>query len=246
MSIDHGANMRYDPRSRLFNLFDLWGKPVIGGYRFPLPKLPERRRRTRGGRAGAENASSGTRDGKDEVAKGKGKGRGARGDGCWFDKYDTYQTKIPSVAAHTAWYARNYASTERVGLGDGYVFDRYRDLPSVVAHGAWCKRTEDGDDEDVENEERGGGYGFGKCRELPSVVAHGAWCKRTEDGDDDDDGIEEEDRAGGYVFERYSELPSVIAHGAWCKRTEDGDEEEIEGGNGEKTEKEDDAETGKR
>ncbi|KAK0515285.1 hypothetical protein JMJ35_002664 [Cladonia borealis] len=216
MSIDHGANMRYDPRSRLFNLFDLWGKPVIGGYRFPLPKLPERRRRRQGDRTGAETGPFGARDGKDEVAKGKGKGKGVRGDGCWFDKYNTYQTKIPSVAAHTAWYARNYASTERVGLGNGYVFDRYRELPSVVAHGAWYKRTEDGDDDDDDDND--------------------------DDDDDDDDGIENEERGGGYIFERYSELPSVLAHGAWCKRVVDGDEEEIERGDEKETEEEDEKE----
>ena len=102
MSIDHGANMRYDPRSRLLSLLDLWGKPVIGGYRFPLPKLPEKRRRSRarGGTLGAESGSSVARDGKDEAGKGKGKGkgRGARGDGRWFDKYSIH----PSVAAHMA------------------------------------------------------------------------------------------------------------------------------------------------
>lgn len=182
--------MKLDPRLKRFSI---WGCPIFGEHRFPLPELPGRRKKrekkgVQSGRTGLSTELSMTRDGKSEVGKGKGKGRVARRDDHGFDKY----RELPSVAAHTAWCARNDARVESANQGKGYGFDRYRELPSIVAHGAWCARTHTGDaDEDNEKEDRDGGYRFDKYRELPSVLAHGAWCARTEDGDEKE--TEEED-----------------------------------------------------
>ena len=185
--------MKLDPRLKRFSI---WGTPIFGEHRFPLPELPERRKKKEGkkgthnGRTGLSSKLPVTRDGKSEVGRGKGEGRGARRDDYAFDKY----RELPSVAAHTAWCARNDARAERGNRGNGYEFNRYRELPSVVAHRAWCARTSTGeDDEDVENEDRDGGYRFEKYSELPSVVAHGAWRARTEDGDEKETEEEEED-----------------------------------------------------
>ncbi len=181
--------MKLDPRLKRFSIWDR--RPIFGEHRFPLPELPERRKkkRTESGRKGLATELSVTRDGKSEVGKGKGKGRVARQDDYGFNKY----RELPSVATHTTWCARNDARAERGDWGKGYEFGTYRELPSIVAHGAWCARTRTGDDEDVENEDRGGGYRFDEYSELPSVLAHGAWCARTEDGDAKE--TEEEDDA---------------------------------------------------
>ena len=193
LSLNEVANMKLDPRLKRFSIWDR--RPIFGEHRFPLPKLPERRRknreqkRTQSGRTGLATELSVTRDGKSEVGKVKGKGKGARRDDHGFDKY----RELPSVAAHTTWSARNDARAESVDGGNGYEFDKYRELPSIVAHGAWCASTRTGDDEDIENEDRGGGYRFDDYSELPSVLAHGAWYARTEDGDAKE--TEEEDDA---------------------------------------------------
>ena len=186
--------MKLDPR---LSRFSIWDRPIIGEYRFPLPKLPRRRRRkgegkkrTQSGRTGLESKLSITRNGNTEDGKGEGKGRVARGDDYGFDNY----RELPSVAAHTAWCARNDAGGESFDGGKGYEFDRYRELPSIVAHGAWCARTRTGDDDDdIENEDQGVGYGFDDYRELPSVLAHGPWCPRTEDEDEEEMEKEEDD-----------------------------------------------------
>ena len=205
--------MKLDPR---MNRLSIYWRPIFGEQIFPLPKLPERRKkRTQSGRKGLSTQLSMTRDGNSEV----GKGKGARRDDRGFDKY----RKLPSVAAHHPWCARTDARAESGDWGMEYEFDRYRELPSIVAHGAWCARTRTGDDEDGD---RGGGYRFERYRELPSVVAHGAWCATTRTEDDED--VEDGERWGRYRFDKYSELPSVVAHGAWCARTEDGDDKETE------------------
>ena len=190
LPLNYVANMKLDPRLKRFSI---WGTPIFGEHRFPLPELPEKRRRKEGekgrksGRMGLETELSMTRDGESEV--GKGKGRGARRDDYGFDKY----RELPSVAVHRPWCPRNDARAGSGDRGKGYKFDSYRELPSIVAHRAWCARTSTGeDDEDVENEDRDGGYRFEKYSELPSVVAHGAWRARTEDGDEKETEKEEE------------------------------------------------------
>ncbi len=184
LSLNEIANMKLDPRLSRVSIY--W-RPILGEHKFPLPRLPERRKkRVQSGRTGLSTKLLMTRDGNSEV--GKGKEKGDRRDGYGFDQY----RELPSVAAHRAWCARTDARGESGYRGKEYGFDRYRELPSIVAHGAWCARTRTGDDgEDIENEDRGGGYRFDKYSELPSVLAHGAWCARTEDGDDKE--IEKED-----------------------------------------------------
>ena len=181
LSLNEVANMKLDPRLKRFSI---WGCPIFGEHRFPLPQLPERRKKKKGKQSGTTGLStqlSVTRDGKSEVGKEKGKERVARRDDHGFDKY----RELPSVVAHTTWCARTDARSESGVCGKGYEFDKYRELPSIVAHGAWCARTSTrDDDEDIENEDRGAGYRFDRYSELPSVFAHGAWCKRTGDGDE--------------------------------------------------------------
>ena len=214
LSLNHAANMKYDPRwSRLF---DMWGKPVFGEHKFPLPKLPERRR-TQGGRTAAETESSRARGGKSEIGKGKGQERRARTNDYVFEKY----RELPSVAAHTAWCARSDAGAESVDRGNEYVFDRYRELPSIVAHGAWCKRTEDGDDDrEAEKEERRGGYVFERYSELPSVAAHGAWCKRTEDGDEEETEKGDDEETGKGDDQETGKGNKEVTHKGDIKKTE--------------------------
>lgn len=220
------ADMKIDPR---LERFSIWGKPILGAEGgFGLPLLPERRgrvvgKRTKGGKSSEVIESSVTRDGKCQVGKEEGKGKGERGDGHGAHEY----RELASVAAHSPWCARDIDRAESGDRVNGEELFRYRELPSIVAHGAWCATARTGDEGNRERDNRDGGYIFERYSELPSVLAHGEWCERTEDEDEGDS--EAEDRRGGYIFKRYSELPSVLAHGAWSARGGDGEEEGMEG-----------------